>query len=146
MKTPAVIQEAMDEVSELQIAPLIDCVFQLLIYFMVVASLQRTEADLGIQLPGSMVVSKPGQFPEEQVVEVGADAKVRLNDKVYDAHGRNEMPELTATLVRYRLASQAARSKAIVTIMADDKSRHQRVIDVLNACANAGIKDVTFIK
>jgi biopolymer transport protein ExbD len=144
MKVPSVIQEAMEEVSELQIAPLIDCVFQLLIYFMVSASLQRTEADLGIQLPGTVMMSKPTQMPDEQIVEITADGKVKLNDRVYDADGNADMPELTATLIRYRQASLAAKNKALVTIMADDQSLHQRVIDVLNACAGAGIKDVTF--
>jgi biopolymer transport protein ExbD len=144
MKTPAIIQEAMDEVAELQIAPLIDCVFQLLIYFMVSASLQKTEADLGIQLPGTVMQSKPSQIPDEQIVEISAEGRVSLNGKIYDANGNADMPELTATLIRYRQASAAAKNKAIVTIMADEQSVHQRVIDVLNSCAAADIKDVTF--
>ena len=134
----------MEEVAEMQIAPLIDCVFQLLIYFMVSASLQKTEADLGIQLPGTVMQAKAAQMPDEQIVEISSDGKVSMNGKVYDANRNADMPELTATLARYRLASQTAKNKAIVTIMADDDSIHQRVVDVLNACAGAGIKDVTF--
>ena len=35
----------------INVASLIDMVFLLLVYFMVAASLQRSEADLGIRLP-----------------------------------------------------------------------------------------------
>ena len=54
------------------------------------------------------------------------------------------MPELYATLVAYNTAAKGNKSKAMLTIMADDKTKHQRVIDVMNACASAGIKNVTF--
>ena len=32
----------------------------------------------------------------------------------------------------------------MITVAADDDSVHERVVDVLNACAGAGIKNVTF--
>ena len=43
-----------------------------------------------------------------------------------------------------RAASAAAKNEAMVTIWADDDTPHQRVIDVLNACASAKIKNVSF--
>ena len=144
MKTGGVLKDMMDETMELQIAPLIDCVFQLLIYFMVATSLHKTEADLGIQLPGTVMTARSSQMQDEQIVEIDATGRVLVNGKVYDTDGKENMPELTATLTRYRLAYLAAKNKALVTIMAEDESKHQRVVDVLNACAAAGIKDVTF--
>ena len=54
------------------------------------------------------------------------------------------MLKLEATLRRYREASQLAKTKAMITIAAEDDAVHERVIDVLNACAGAGIKNVTF--
>jgi biopolymer transport protein ExbD len=57
--------------------------------------------------------------------------------------GKN-LPELVKTLVRYRLASEGAKSKCMITIMADNSVDYERVVDVMNACAGAGIKDVTF--
>ncbi|WP_372798464.1 ExbD/TolR family protein, partial [Pontiella sp.] len=51
------MDELINEKTELQIAPLIDVVFLLLIYFMVSAQLKRTEADLDLALPGSVAVS-----------------------------------------------------------------------------------------
>lgn len=138
------LQDLMDETMELQIAPLIDCVFQLLIYFMVSASLHKTEADLGISLPGTVMQAKSIQMPDEQIIEIDDDGHVTLNDKEYDSPQQQAMPQLTAMLIRYRQATESSQSKALVTIQANDNTRHQRVVDVLNACAAARIKNVTF--
>jgi biopolymer transport protein ExbD len=138
------IQELIDETMELQIAPLIDCVFQLLIYFMVAASLHKTEADLGISLPGSIVQAQTITMPDEQIIEIDAAGRVLLNNAAYGKTDPSGLPDLVAVLVRYRQAAEGAKTKALITIMAADEVPHQRVIDVLNACAGAGIKNVTF--
>ena len=44
----------------------------------------------------------------------------------------------------YKAASEASGNQALVTIWAEDDTEHQRVIDVMNACAAAKIKDVSF--
>ena len=54
------------------------------------------------------------------------------------------MPELVTVLVRYRLSSEANKNKYMITIQAEDGANYERVVDVMNACAGAGIKDVTF--
>ena len=144
MKLPPVLQEAADEVMEMQVAPLIDCVFLLLIYFMVSASLKKTEADLGISLPGSAMQSQPAAMPDEQLIEIDDRARIILNGKVYDPAGTSELPELTATLIRYRQACAAAKAKSLITIVCADSVPHQRAIDVLNACAAAQLKNVSF--
>jgi len=144
MKCPQ-LQEMMDEVMELQMAPLIDCVFLLLIYFMVATTLHKSEADLGITLPGTVAQAQPMQMPDEQIVEIDRLGKVILNGKVFSENAdERELPELVKTLVRYRLAAQAAGTKALITVQADGDCLHQRVVDVMNACAGAGITFVTF--
>ena len=58
-------KELLDEKSGLQIAPLIDVVFLLLIYFMVSARLKRPEADISLALPGSVSSSVELIIPDE---------------------------------------------------------------------------------
>ncbi|NQU40405.1 MAG: biopolymer transporter ExbD [Lentisphaerae bacterium] len=129
---------------ELEIASLIDMVFLLLIYFMVTASLVKSEGDLGIKLPGVVQQSVAVDMPDEQILEVRGDNRVFLNGRVLGEADQQDMPELVRTLQRYRLASEAGKNRALITIWADDVVKHQRVIDVMNACADAGIEDVTF--
>ena len=138
------VDELINEKHELQIAPLIDVVFLLLIYFMVSARLNRPEADLTLALPGAVSVSNKLEMPDEQIIEIGADGAIMLNNKVYAARDKSDLAGLEYTLLRYRQAAQLSKTKAMITIAANDDAVHERVVDVLNACAGAGIKNVTF--
>ena len=128
----------------LSVSALIDMVFLLLVYFMVSASLVKSEGDLGLRLPGMVQQAVSVDMPDEQIVEVRATGRVFLNGREFGSVDVPDLPELTETLGRYRLASDASGNKALVTVWAEDETKHQRVIDVMNACAGAGIEDVTF--
>ncbi|MCF7849948.1 MAG: biopolymer transporter ExbD [Kiritimatiellales bacterium] len=138
------LDELINEKVELQIAPLIDVVFLLLIYFMVSSSLKRSEADLSLTLPGAVQQTQEMQMPDEQIIEVLKNGAIILNGKEYNDPSKKDLLGLEHTLDRYRQASLLAKTKAMITIAAEDDSVHERVIDVLNACAGAGIKNVTF--
>ena len=138
------IDELINEKTELQIAPLIDVVFLLLIYFMVSARLKRPEADLSLALPGAVSVSTQLEMPDEQIVEVLADGSIVLNNKIYAQQDKSDLAGFEYTLLRYAQAAALSKTKAMITIAADDDAVHERVVDVLNACAGAGIKNVTF--
>ncbi|MEI6148370.1 MAG: biopolymer transporter ExbD [bacterium] len=129
------------EEAHIDLTPMIDTVMFLLIFFMVSTRLGQTETDLGITLPGMMEASGPVDMPDEQIIEVDAKGTVVLNGTVYEG---KEMLELVQTLGRYRVSSQASGNKYMITIQAEDGANYERVIDVMNACAGAGIKDVTF--
>ena len=129
---------------ELNVAPLIDMVFLLLVYFMVTASLVKSEGDLSIRLPGAVAQTESVDMPDEQIVEITETGRVLLNGRSFDSEISAELPELYATLLAYNTAARNNKNKAMITIMADDRTKHQRVIDVMNACASAGITNVTF--
>lgn len=133
-----------DEEPELSMSPLIDMTFLLLIYFICTCTLVTPEADLGIRLPGMVAQATSVDMPDEQIIEVKQNGQVYLNDREFDSASSQELPELVALLKRYKMASDASKNQALVTIWADDKTQHQRVIDVMNACAAAKIKDVSF--
>ena len=65
------------EDEEFQMAPMIDIVFLLLIYFMVTTTIIKQEADLGMQLPGQVQQSTAVVMPDEQIIEVLADGSLR---------------------------------------------------------------------
>ncbi|HMP72274.1 MAG TPA: biopolymer transporter ExbD [Kiritimatiellia bacterium] len=142
MKTDLTLLDAVEESDELQMAPLIDVVFLLLIFFMVTSSLQKFETDLGIRLPGRVQQSENLIMPDEQIVEVLPDGRVLLNNQFYDSPESRDMPQLTAVLQRFKQASDLANVRALLTIQAHGQARHERVMDVLNAAAGA---DITFV-
>ncbi len=127
------------------LTPMIDIVFLLLIYFMVTATLIRQEADLNLQLPAPSIAPPAGTpLPEEHIVDILADGAVLLNGAPMDDPNTRTMTRLANTLTRLRVSSERANLKTIVIIQAADDSSHQRSIDVLNACADAQIKFVSF--
>ena len=64
------LDELMNKKAELQIAPLIDVVFLLLIYFMVTSSMIKKEADLSFMLPVNIPTTETIQLPIEVLIEV----------------------------------------------------------------------------
>jgi len=126
------------------IAPMIDVVFLLLIYFMVSSTMERQEADLSFQLPGSVEQDEPLDLPDEQVIEIRQNGQVVVNDYPYDAPDAMRLDELAAMLTRFHEASSANKVEAIVTIAPADTVAHASIVKVMDACSFAGIEAVNF--
>lgn len=126
------------------IAPMIDCVFLLLIYFMVTSTLERQEADISFQLPGTVEQTESLEMPDEQIIEILADGQVIVNEFAYDSPNAPRLMELAAMLSRFREANEANQTLAMVTVSPDPEVLHQMIIKVMDACAIAGIESVNF--
>lgn len=129
---------------EMQLGPMIDMVFLLLVFFMVTAKPIQPESDVSISLPGTVSADEAPELPEELQVVINPDGVALVNDLAVDRARSREMPELVRLLKRFKESADAARVQALVTIRAEDGAEHQRIIDVLNACAEAGVRGVTF--
>lgn len=129
---------------ELNISPLIDVAFLLLIYFLVTTTLMKDEADLSMVLPGvSQVESQP--VPVDQMrIEIDPTGVILVNREPVDTDiNDHRVLNLTDRLTRYAAAAKIAQSEALVVIKADERVPEQRFIDVLNACSKADIKHVS---
>ena len=123
--------------------PMIDMVFLLLVFFMVSAKPIKPESDIPMGLPGQVSQEEAVDIPDEARVIIEPDGQVVLNEQQLDSPVSSSLPELRSVLERFRNATENARSDALVTIAPHDTVPHQRLIDVLNACAEAGITGVT---
>lgn len=126
------------------IAPMIDVVFLLLIYFMVSSTLERQEADLSFQLPGTVEQEAPLDLPDEQIIEIRENGQVIVNDYPYDSPDAFRLNELATMLTRFREASAANKVEAIVTIAPANTVSHKQIVKVMDACALAEIEGVNF--
>ena len=126
------------------IAPMIDCVFLLLIYFMVSSSLKPQEADIAFQLPGVVEQDEPLDMPDEQIIEITDRGQVVVNEYAYDPPNAVRLVELAAMLNRFKQSSDANKIEARVTIAPDDAVPHRIIVRVMDACAKAGIESVNF--
>ena len=132
-------RRAQKQTLELNIAPLIDMVFILLIFFLVTSTLLPKEGNLEMALSG--IGEVPSLPPlEVEITEAGA---VLVDSEPVEAAGSGaELPGLVALLDRHMRISGAANSEPVVIFKLADKARHQRFIDVLNAVSGAGINQV----
>ncbi|MEQ1841355.1 MAG: biopolymer transporter ExbD [Verrucomicrobiales bacterium] len=128
---------------EMQMTPMIDMVFLLLVFFMVAAKPVVPERDIPMGLPGQVAQEEVVDIPDEARVIIEPGGQVVLNEQQLDAPGSTSLPELRSVLDRFRQSAENAKAEALVTIAPHDSVPHQRLVDVLNACAEAGIKGVT---
>jgi biopolymer transport protein ExbD len=129
---------------ELQIAPMIDVCFLLLFFYILTSKPVKPEADVSMTLPGTVAQEQSLDIPDEQRVAIEENGQIVLNDLPLDRPDSKDLPALLATLKRFKESADANKSEALVTVDVSDRAVHQRVVDVLNACAQAGIQGVTF--
>lgn len=127
-----------------QIAPMIDVVFVILLFFIAQASGIQVENAHVTKLPGTVESSTETILPDEIAVRVEDDGQVYLNDDPLDGPEIKSLPEFAGSLNSLREASDASKSKVLVTIYANELARYERVVDVLDALSRARITDVTF--
>ena len=109
------LRKILDDIDEVDLTPMIDVTFLLLIYFMVTTMLKQPEAELSIQLPGKPQSSDV--TPMELLnVRIGEEGEVFLNGSVIEDGFDLEMPDLVANLktqkgMRDQLINSGAKSK-----------------------------------
>jgi biopolymer transport protein ExbD len=129
---------------ELQIAPLIDVCFLLLFFYILTSKPAPSEASLPSSLPGTAAVDEPLEIPDEQQITILASGQVLANEQPLDPGTTPELPMLRSFLSRLRESTAAHKGSPLVTITAADSLPHQRLLEVLNACTQAGIATVAF--
>ncbi len=124
-----------------QIAPMVDVVFVLLLFFMASSGSQIVERELNISLPSGRSGAKAGPPPTPVIIDITTDGRVLMNNRVFDSPSSRELPDLRATL---KDNIERFGDKDPVIIKPENDARQERIIDVLNAAAAAGVKNLTF--
>jgi biopolymer transport protein ExbD len=123
-----------------QIAPMVDVVFVLMLFFMASAGMQPTEKELSINLPSGVSAKASDTPPTPIIVLIATDGTVQINGTAYDPSTSADLP-----LTRDRLQDLMTfgASDPVIIQPAPDV-RQGRIIDVLNAAAAAGVKNLSF--
>lgn len=131
----------------LDLASLIDMSFLLLIFFMVSATLQKQEADLGLKLPGVGARSARAIQAERMVVTIDDREVIHVNrDLLVGETPRETMDLLVDRLKRYvALAAYAGRPPQVI-LDCSGRAREQRFIDVLGACRRSGVRNISLLE
>lgn len=128
-----------------QIAPMIDVVFVIMLFFMVMASNVKVENELKTSLPGITTATPDAtDMPDEIIIAIAEDDTVVMNEEEFDTPQDKKLPLLTNNLIRLKKDADARGSKVLVTLQTEEQARYERIIDVMNALAKAKIANVTF--
>jgi len=128
-------QEPMEE-PHINLTPLVDIVFNLLLFLMLAtrfAADEDAEQKFDVQLATAASARPLTALPDEIVVNVAANGKVQLNGKP------RTLPELEAELVK----AKKNYADQTVLIRGEGQGPYQNVVDVLAVCDRAKINVVS---
>ena len=123
-----------------QIAPMVDVVFVLMLFFMASAGSQIVENELNISLPSGAAAAPGSTQKTPIIIDISGDGQVVGNNTSFGTTTDRALLSLRDWLK----ATQGFGGEDPVIIRPNSDTKHERIIDVLNACAAAGIKNLTF--
>lgn len=121
-----------EEPPNLNMIPMIDIMFNLIIFFLVSTSVESLERDIALRVPTVADKGVLSSAPSPRVVNVYRDGKINLDSKPAS------LEELTDRLATARVQY----SDLKVVVRADGQGQFQRVAEVLNACKQAGVREL----
>ncbi len=122
------------ELPAVQLIPLIDILFVILSFFMAMFLHFNFESALDISVPTASSVTEAPVPSQEIIINVQRDGMIVVGQKSMD------LSELDPIL---RRAAQISPKQAVI-VRADQKTYHERVVQVLDVCAKAGIWNISF--
>ncbi len=118
----------------IQLAPLVDVLMLLLIFFLLTWNAARNENELDVKIPKASEAKEKSAPIGDVVVNVKADGNVVVNRRTLSG------PELTEML---KGLVQLDPNQAVV-IRGDEAGAYKNVVEVLNICSAAGVTNVAF--
>ena len=118
----------------IQLAPLVDVLLLLLIFFLMTWNAARNENELDVKVPKASSAKEKTAPIGDVVVNVKADGNVIVNRRTLSA---SELGELLKGLVQLN-------PEQAVVIRGDETGAYKNIIGILNICTEAGITNVAF--
>jgi biopolymer transport protein ExbD len=118
----------------IQLAPLVDVLLLLLIFFLLTWNAARNENELDVKVPKASAAREKTAPIGDVVVNVKADGNVIVNRRTLNPQ---ELTDLLKGLVQLN-AEQA------VVIRGDEAGAYRNIVNVLNICTQAGVTNVAF--
>ncbi|MCR9293728.1 MAG: biopolymer transporter ExbD [bacterium] len=122
-----------EELPSLNLTPMIDVVFLLIIFFMVGTQFSKQERQIELKLPGAGELKAMVSPPDRREITVTAEGSILFENRTLTAE------QLTAQLQSMRMRFPDLR----VVVRADGKAEHQAVAAVYGAVNRAGVGDMS---
>ena len=116
------------------LAPMIDVVFLLLIFFIATMQFSQSERELNVSVP---------------VAEEGADARQTVGEIIVNVKEDGEVVVDNAVMTQAQLFEKLKRIAAVhqnqaIRIRGDGLVEYQKIVEVIDVCQKAGIPNISF--
>ena len=118
----------------IQLAPLVDVLLLLLIFFLLTWNAARNENELDIKIPKASTATEKTAPIGDVIVNVKSDGSVVVNRRGLSGP---DLQSLLKNLVQLN-ADQA------VEIRGDEAGEYKNIVNVLDICSQAGVTNVAF--
>jgi biopolymer transport protein ExbD len=118
----------------IQLAPLVDVLLLLLIFFLLTFNAARNENELDVKVPKASAAREKTAPIGDIVVNVKSDGNVVVNRRTLSTQ---DLTELLKGLVQLN-------PEQAVVIRGDETGAYRNIVNVLNICTQAGVTNVAF--
>ena len=120
--------------AELQLAPMLDVVFQLLIFFIVTFEFHRSEMDLKISVPKA---------------QEGADAKRARGEIIVNVRANGDVVVEGQTMSQDQLRTKLTAIAKLhenqpIRLRGDNATDYQTIVTVIDTCQKSGLWNISF--
>jgi biopolymer transport protein ExbD len=121
-----------DEPPTMNMIPMIDIMFNLIIFFLVSTEFASLDRDIALRVPEVKAAGALSAAPSHRTVDVYRDGRITLDGQTVT------LRELTRRLAHIRSGYSDLR----VVVQGDGRGAFQRVAEALTACKDAGIQEL----
>ena len=118
----------------IQLAPLVDVLLLLLIFFLITWNAARNENELDVKIPKASAAKEKSAPIGDVIVNVKADGNVVVNRRTLSGP---DLGQMLQSLVKLN-PDQA------VVIRGDEAGAYKNIVNVLNVCSEAGVSNIAF--
>ena len=136
------IRDNTPEPASFQLAPMIDIVFLLLIFFLVTYQITEQEKDTRVSVPTSTQGSQEARVSNEIVVNLTKEGVITINNEVYTKDELRGM--LERIMENAKIAGQDQADQQPVRIRCDADGINQVLFEVMDEIQKAGIWNIRF--
>jgi biopolymer transport protein ExbD len=129
-----ILSDQLRQGPNIQMAPLIDIIFNVLVVFMAISVFAQLETEINISVPKAKDSKQMERDPGEIIINISKEGDIVVNERKLTYDDLTAMLKKVATLF----------PNQPIIIRADERTYHRYVIKVLDACAGADIWNISF--
>ncbi|MCP3903014.1 MAG: biopolymer transporter ExbD [Planctomycetes bacterium] len=114
-----------------ELTPIIDMVFLLLIFFLIATTFHQTEREMQIALPSAAAASPISTTLREIIINVDAEGNIVVS-------GRSVEPDALGAMITEAVANNPEQK---VTVRGDRNTSYANIVRVLDVCKGSGIRE-----